>query len=171
MDLFSNPIPARCIGLFTSTTTDLGNAYLSSLNILQASFKSDKSFERLQMNITNEMGTFLQQQSSSSWASTWESYLSVVPPALSGLDSVLKIQVMVHLSKNEFSDAMDVLSANCFPTYATDRDDLMAFWNSAAEGFSNAVTPLQKHQARMKYPIPRNIGCQKGSKYCLNYWR
>lgn len=68
-----------------------------------------------------------------------------------------------------------MLSTNCFPTYASARLDLMNMWNSAVEGQASlakgsSLTILEKHQARMKTPIPDNIGCQYASEYCINYW-
>jgi hypothetical protein len=97
--------------------------------------------------------------------------LSIAPEETRSLDSVLRVEVVLALHNREYDKAMQVLESNCWPTYATDRQYLMTLWTQAVEAKAGAVTQLDRHRARMESPIPRNIGCNKGSKYCINYWR
>lgn len=99
----------------------------------------------------------------------------------------------------KYEAAAELLGSECFPTYAKARDDLMAMWNTAQEGTllspyfhtmksvcsliclslyvgiaadakGSALTYVEKHQARVRNPVPENIGCQYASEYCNTYW-
>ena len=113
------------------------------------------------------MAVFLLQ---TTWYDDMSAFLEEVFETFGWLDAVLRLQTTIFIHTKKYDDALSILSSNCFPTYATDRSSLMSLWHSAVEAKANAVSELDKHEARAKTPIPKNIGCNKGSKYCLNYW-
>jgi len=105
-----------------------------------------------------------------------DKFLNVVPQANRELDAYVLMEVNVALYyKKSYQVARDILSKNCFPTFAKARADLMVFWNDAVMGIAqvkkgSALTNVEKHQARINNKIPDNIGCQYASEYCTNYW-
>jgi hypothetical protein len=117
--------------VLSSSATDAWSWYLQAWKIHITMFREDVSYERLARNLVNEMGVFLQQQSATSWLAQMNDYLELVPESLTQLDSVLKVKVIVDLQNKNYNSAIATLSNNCFPTYATDRDDLMSYWNLA----------------------------------------
>ena len=168
MDLKPNPIAARCIAVLQKTTTDAWTNFNIALNILEE-WKDDASYARLQRNMINEMAIFLQ---GTAYYDDMETFITSIPEnLLNSLDAVLELRVILLIHQSNYDDAMYILSNNCFPTYATERIDLMNLWNLAVVSKAKAVSQLEQHIARTENPIPRNIGCYKGSKYCLNYWR
>ena len=166
MSLYPNPIAARCLAVLCSSTTDAWIYYQHAYSLLP-SFTEDESYERVSMNLVNEMSIFLVQ---TTWYSEMESFLDEVIPKFGWLDAVLRLQITWLIYARKYEVALDILSSNCFPTYASDRSILMSLWNSAVEKQAGAMTEVEKYKARMESPIPRNIGCNKGSRYCLNYW-
>ena len=168
MDMKPNPIAARCIAVLQKTTADAWTNFNIALSILDQ-WKDDASYSRLQRNMINEVAIFLQ---ATTYYDDMSSFINTIPQTLlESLDAVLELRTILLIYQRDYDGALTILSSNCFPTYATERIDLMNLWNSAVEGKANAVTQLEKHIARTETPIPRNIGCNKGSKYCLNYWR
>ncbi len=91
------------------------------------------------------------------------------------VDAFTTMEIKFYLYTEQYSKAKDLLAANCFPTYAKMRSDLMSFWNLAVEGLAkqakgSELSLVEKHQARVANRIPDNIGCQYASEYCTNYW-
>lgn len=167
IDLKPNPVAARCIAVLQKTSADAWTNFNIALDILDQ-WKTDPSYERLQRNMINEMAIFLQ---STTLYDDMVSFISAIPDTLlNSLDAVLELRVILLIHQAKYDEALAILSNNCFPTYATERTDLMNLWHLAVESKANAVTQLEKHIARINTPIPRNIGCAKGSKYCTNYW-
>lgn len=123
--------------------------------------------KRLGINLINEMAIFLLQ---TTWYDKMDAFLQEILPTFASLDAVVRLQAILLNYQKKFDDTLILLQSHCFPTYATDRSYLMTLWNAAVEGRANAKNELEKHIARMSTPIPPNIGCNKGSKYCLNYW-
>ena len=90
-------------------------------------------------------------------------------PALATLDAVLASRVRLsleHASPPEPEAALALLGApgpaGCFPTFASTRAQLMAWWFAAVEMRANATTPIARRAARRAHPVPRNIGCPYG---------
>lgn len=175
MDLFPNPIAARCIGVL-QTTSELAWPYLElAWNTLHSSFKNDVlAYDRLQANLVTEMSFFLQQ---AAWYDKMQTFIPLVPDAHRGIDAFVTMEIKLYMYQERFQEAKALLGKNCFPTYAKARSDLMALWNTVTEGIAQQkkgeATPLtivEKHQARVSNPIPRNIGCQYATDYCTNYW-
>ena len=139
-------------------------------------FNGDSSSERLSRNLAAEVSFFLQQNE---WWNELEWFLDQ-PIALANtdLDAIITAHVKVLLQKgsqDSLGEARTLLEKHCFPTYASARDDLMSMWNSVVEGQSalskgKDLSSAERHQARLKDPIPDNIGCQYASEYCFNYW-
>lgn len=168
MDLKPNPIAQRCIAVLQKSSADAWTNFNLALSILEE-WKNDLSYSRLKRNMINEMAIFLQ---GTSYYDDMVTFISNIPESLqNSLDAVLELRVILLIHQAKYDEALNILSTNCFPTYATERLDLMNLWNLAVESKANARTQLEKHIARTENPIPRNIGCYKGSKYCLNYWR
>ena len=127
-------------------------------------------YTRLSTNLVNEVSIFLYSQSASSWYNVWAEFINLVPKDLYYLDNFIRLQCNYYNYIQQYQLTIDLLSSNCFPTYATDRQYLMTLWVAATEGLTNAQSALDKHRTHMAMPIPENIGCSKGSKWCLNYW-
>jgi tetratricopeptide (TPR) repeat protein len=166
-----NPIAARCLGVLQKNYDDSFPYYIKALESLE-NFKNDKAYFRLMDNLVTETSFFLQQWGRYDIA---EDFMPKVPEAHRGLDAFITLQIKFSLNQQKYQDALSLLGSNCFPTYASARLDLMNMWNSAVEGQASLVkgsslSILEKHQARMKDPIPDNIGCQYASEYCINYW-
>ena len=165
-----NPLAARCLAILSSNYPDAIVGYKSAWAILTAKpFTTDASFSRLVLNLAAEMALVFTQASSYDDMRWLLSALSNYQEAR-GLDPVLRLEATLLVHDQRYDEAMTLLSSNCFPTFATDRTSLMTLWTSAVEKRAGAMTELEKHVARIETPIPRNIGCNKGSKYCLNYW-
>ena len=167
MDLRPNPIAARGLALLTATYPDAMVEYKTAWKILTSDYAADAAYPRLVLNLAAEMAVVLTQ------ASLWDDMrwlLAVAPPQALALDPLLKMQATLLVHDGQFDEAMAILEGNCFPTYASERGTLVTLWQKAVEERAGAVSELDKHRARMATPIPRNIGCQKGSRYCLNYW-
>ena len=161
-------IAARCLAVLSSNTNDAWVYYQQAYTILTTGMPQDDDiYVRLSRNLINEMAVFLLQ---TTWYDKMGTFLEQILPTFGDLDAVVRLQAIYYNSQKKYEATMDLLSQHCFPTYATDRSYVMTLWNNAVEGQANAKTELDKHIARMEQPIPRNIGCQKGSKYCLNYW-
>ena len=89
-------------------------------------------------------------------------------PALARLDAVLASRITVALEQHgDFAAALTMLgdpsSLGCFPTFANERAMLMQLWFQAVELRAGAETPLERRDARVASPVPRNIGCPYGS--------
>jgi tetratricopeptide (TPR) repeat protein len=166
-----NPIAARCLGILQKNYDDAFPYYSKAIESLEY-FKDDLAHSRLMDNLITEISFFIQQWGRYDIAAD---FIPKVPDAHRGLDAFITLQIKFNLQNSKYDDAITLLSNNCFPTYASARLDLMNMWNSAVEGQAalakgSSLTILEKHQARMKTPIPDNIGCQYASEYCTNYW-
>jgi len=166
-----NPIAARCLGILQKNYDDSFPYFIKAFEALDY-FTSDLAYFRLMDNLVTETSFFIQQWGRYDIAAD---FIPKVPEAHQGLDAFITLQIKYNLQNSKFDEAISMLSGNCFPTYASARLDLMNMWNSAVEGQASLVqgspvTILEKHQARMKTPIPDNIGCQYASEYCINYW-
>eukprot|EP00595_Chromulina_sp_UTEXLB2642_P002837 CAMPEP_0196761940 /NCGR_PEP_ID=MMETSP1095-20130614/1254_1 /TAXON_ID=96789 ORGANISM="Chromulina nebulosa, Strain UTEXLB2642" /NCGR_SAMPLE_ID=MMETSP1095 /ASSEMBLY_ACC=CAM_ASM_000446 /LENGTH=720 /DNA_ID=CAMNT_0042112063 /DNA_START=58 /DNA_END=2220 /DNA_ORIENTATION=- len=128
---------------------------------------------RLLNNLVTEISFFLQQNL---WYTDMAAFISTVPENFRWLDSfiTLKVKYLIHIS--EYDEAKVILQSECFPTYAKARSDLMSLWNEVIIGQAmvesqvDSLSAVEKHRIRMNDPIPKNIGCQYASEYCLNYW-
>ena len=174
MKLKPNPIAARCLGVLQTTYEDAWVHYEQAWSILQSSYQHDiDAYYRLTDNLVTEMSFFLQQQL---WYDKMSQFLIMVPEAHRELDAYVTMQTKVLLHNKQYGDAKAILGKYCFPTYAKARDDLMNMWNTAVVGLAQekkgdtALTYVEQHQARVKSPVPDNIGCQYASMYCTNYW-
>lgn len=174
MKLRPNVIASRCIAVHQSTPEEAWPHYLQAWKLLSVSDrKSDPAIARLYNNLVVEMSFFLVQEN---WLPQMQWFVTVVPEENRGLDGFLSLKLTVLLAEGKNEEAIDVLSSNCFPTYAKARDTLMDAWNSAQEALAQqkkgsvALTNVEKHQARVSNPIPENIGCQYASMFCANYW-
>eukprot|EP01038_Epipyxis_sp_PR26KG_P014959 gene14959-20124_t len=178
MNLKPNPVAARCLAVLQTSEDDAWPYYQLAWKTLHTSYTQDKqAYSRLTLNFITEMSFFLQQAG-------WFDEMSVfITDVLShnylsqySVDAFTTMQIKLHMNNQEYTEALSILSKNCFPTYAKARDDLMNMWNNAVVGVAQlakgsvGLTNVEKHQARVKSPIPDNIGCQYASEYCTNYW-
>lgn len=173
----NNVIAIRNLAVLSSSTADAWSYYSQALSLLftkpenSVLSNDDPSvYTRLSTNLVNEASIFLYSQSAASWYSVWAEFISLVPKEYHYLDNFIRLQCNYYNYVQEYQRTIDLLSKNCFPTFATDRQYLMTLWVSATEGLMNAQTALEKHRTHLAMPIPENIGCAKGSKWCLNYW-
>ena len=173
----NNVISIRNLAVLSSTTTDAWGYYSQALTLLFNKAESAVNandtplvYTRLSTNLVNEVSIFLYSQSASSWYNVWAEFINLVPKDLYYLDNFIRLQCNYYNYIQQYQLTIDLLSSNCFPTYATDRQYLMTLWVAATEGLTNAQSALDKHRTHMAMPIPENIGCSKGSKWCLNYW-
>ena len=174
MELKANSIASRCLGVLQATPEE---AWPHLVNAWDLRTKwpnaEDPALGRLTNNLVTEMSFFLIQEN---WMSEMQKFYAAVPEQSRGLDGFLTLELTVLLYQKEYKQAVDILSSNCFPTFAKARDNLMSMWNRAQEGIALVnnggvpLTPVQKHQARLNNPIPDNIGCQYASEFCANYW-
>lgn len=175
IELLPTPIAYRCIALL-SASTDVWSYYqlsIESLSNAAVAFAGDvnaDAIDRLTQNLYSEIAIYLAQQSSASWMDISRDFLNNLPSNLIEIDSILRLQVTVSNYDKNYDASLSILSKHCFPTYATDRVYLMSLWTAAVEGNCGSTIELDKHRCRVANPIPQNIGCSKGSKYCLNYW-
>lgn len=146
----------------------------------------EQIINRIGLNLVSEISSFLQQQFDSD-ADAWNDAMTNFRSAVQGEgkmfiknytpDTFITLDIKLRLHNGEYDEARQTLSKECFPTYASARLDLMNMWNLAVEGIAKKekggksdLTPKEAHQARIKDPIPDNIGCQYASMYCTNYW-
>lgn len=174
LELKPNPVAARCVAVLQQTAEDAWPYYEQAWKILHEDFVEDPSYERLTANLVTEMSFFLQQ---SGWYDTMQQFLVAVPEQHRGLDAYLTMQIKVNLNNNEYDAAASILGKECFPTYGSARSDLMDMWNTAQVGIAQQkkghdaeLTNVEKHQARVRNPVPENIGCKYASEYCDSYW-
>jgi hypothetical protein len=177
-----NPIALRCAAVLQKDAREAWKLYQRSWS---AVLSADGAVaNRIGLNLISEISAFLQQYL---WYEEMAMFRASVDAdgarfCVNGYvpDTFLTLDIKLLLHDERFADARKVLGAECFPTYASARDDLMAMWNEAAEGVARAkkygsgsgaqLTPVEAHQARMGDMIPDNIGCQYASEYCINYW-
>lgn len=181
MALRPNPIAARCLAVLSQNAQEAWPYYQLAWQLSQEEFAADVSYERLTVNLVSEMSFFLQQEqwydAMARYAQEFQSALAALPSAPS-VDALITMAVKVQLHQQQYDDAIAVLGAECFPTYAKARADLMDMWNEAVEGRAaqqkqqqlEQLSAKERHQARMQSPIPDNIGCEYASEYCINYW-
>jgi len=171
-----NPIAARNLAVLQSTAELAWPYWQGAWQNLHADWKSSPLYTRLTLNLITEISFFLQQEE---WYDEMKTFMDDVNNnnymATYEVDAFLTMEIKYYLQTEQYTKARDLLSINCFPTYAKARSDLMAFWNTAVEGIAaskkgSALTYVEQHQARMTDRIPDNIGCQYASEYCINYW-
>jgi len=174
-NLRKNPIATRCLGVLQTSYEAAWPYFQEAWKISQSDeYVADvEAYFRLTDNLVTEIGFFLYQNK---WYAEMDAFLPMVPEANRGLDAYVTMEINVALYyKKTYQTAKDILSKNCFPTFAKARADLMVFWNDAVMGLAQerkggALTNVEKHQARINNRIPDNIGCQYASEYCTNYW-
>ena len=171
MALKPNPIAARCLGVLQTTAEAAWPFFQQAWSVAQSHYKADPSYQRLNLNLVTEISFFLQQEL---WYDQMEAFAKTVLDgnylgnANSDAFVTMRIKSLLHNNQNE--DALSILGANCFPTYAKARDDLMNMWNEAVMGVAQQqkgavpLTYVEQHQARVGHPIPDNIGCQYASE-------
>ncbi len=171
MALKPNPIAARCIAVLQSTPEAAWPYFQQAWDVAHSDYKSDPAYKRISLNLVTEISFLLQQEL---WYDKMEAFMNLVNTGnyLQGQNSdaftTMSIKVKLNLKQNV--EALSVLSSNCFPTYAKARDDLMNMWNTAVMGVAQQkkgdlpLTYVEQHQARVKNPVPDNIGCQYASE-------
>jgi len=176
MELFPNPIAARCLAVLSSSAEEAWPYYELAWSLTQTTFIKDPAYHRLTLNLITEISFFLQQQL---WYDEMENFSNVVNQgefmSEYKVDAFLTLQIKLMLNKHQYTQAIELLGSNCFPTYAKARDDLMSMWNLAQQGKAQIdknrpLTNVELHQVRVNHPVPENIGCQYASEYCTNYW-
>lgn len=172
MSLRPNPIAARNMAVMQKTYEDAWPYFMEGWNLLQKEWKHDPAYERLTRNMVTEISFLLQQES---WFDRMSEWIKQVPEFAQNLDAFVTMRIKYMMHNEQYSEALEVLGAECFPTYASARDDLMNMWNTCQEGVAaqkkgSALTYVEKHQARVNNPIPENIGCKYASEFCANYW-
>ena len=84
------------------------------------------------------------------------------------LDSYLTSKAKLALHQNDPDTVIRIIGAEgpdgCFPTYASDRTDLMDLWRRAQElkaeiEAGESLSALRLKQVREANPVPANIGC------------
>jgi len=170
MDMKASPITARNLAVLSSDYQAAYNYFMTAWALARAS--TDPAKERLLLNLCAEICFFLQNLG---WMDQLNQFLATVPPELNSTDQVLTSRVKVAIFHRDYITALDILANSCFPTYASDRIDLMRMWNTAQELRSEVtrgrkLTTTEAHQIRRQNPVPRNIGCPYGGFYCDNYW-
>jgi hypothetical protein len=173
MALKPNPIAARCIAVLQTTPQAAWPFWQLAWQVAQTDFAKDGARQRITLNLVTEISFFLQQEL---W---YEEMASFAQTVLDGnylgdmnSDAFMTMRIKTLLHNNQNKDALDILGANCFPTYAKARDDLMNMWNQAVMGVAaqskgSPLTYVEQHQARVSHPIPDNIGCQYASEVSL----
>lgn len=171
MALKPNPIAARCMAVLQSTPEAAWPLFQQAWDVAQNDFKADPAYKRITLNLVTEISFLLQQEL---WYDKMEAFVKLVNDGqyLQGMNSdaftTMSIKVNLHLKQNV--EALSSLSSHCFPTYAKARDDLMSMWNNAVMGVAQQkkgdvpLTYVEQHQARVRNPIPDNIGCQYASE-------
>ncbi|RYH22573.1 hypothetical protein EON65_19030, partial [archaeon] len=166
-----NPIAERCLAVLQTTPQAAWPHYQNAWAILHRDFTGDAdAYSRLTLNLITEISFFLQQNL---WYDEMETFINDVLShnymSSYEVDAFLTMQIKFLMHTQQYATAQDLLSSHCFPTYAKARDDLMSMWNQASEGIAaqkkgTALTPVERHQARMQNRIPDNIGCQYASE-------
>ena len=172
MGLKPNPIAARNLAVLSSTYEEAWPFFQEAWELLMADYTEDPAYERLTRNLVTEICFFLQQ---AVWYDEMIAFEKVVPDFARNLDAFLTMQTKIYMYASDFAGAESILAANCFPTYAKARDDLISMWNKVQEGLAaqakgSELTYVEKHQARLANPVPENIGCQYAAEYCSTYW-
>mmetsp|Transcript_28353 Transcript_28353/g.62805 ORF Transcript_28353/g.62805 Transcript_28353/m.62805 type:complete len:740 (-) Transcript_28353:392-2611(-) len=175
MSLRANPIASRCLAVLQATAEEAWPYFLQAWVLSQSAYTADPAHARLTLNLVTEISFLLQQEE-------WWGLAEVFVKEVEGLqvqwgdsDAYVTLKIKLSLQGGRYSQALESLGGNCFPTYAKARDDLMSMWAEGVEGVAGqkkgaALSLVEKHQARMQHPVPDNIGCQYASEYCLNYW-
>lgn len=175
--LLANPLAERCLAVMSQTPEQAWPHYQNAWKILHQSWKGDKdAYQRMTLNLITEISFFLQQQL---WYDEMAAFVAEVQEG--GYlkeyvpDAFLTLQIKSLLNAGKTVEARKILSSECFPTYAKARSDLMDLWDSSSEQLAaqikgRSLTYVEKHQARVRSPVPDNIGCQYASEYCTNYW-
>lgn len=163
---------ARNLALLESSYEAAWPYYVQAWETLNADWQHDPAFSRLRLNLASEMLYFTQTVN---WLTEMEWMLEQIPEELSSLDAVTTSQIKIALSKEDAETTLDILAAYCFPTYARERSDLIDMWNTAQEMLKSqqlerALSNVEKHQARVQNPPPRNIGCPYADLFCSTYW-
>jgi len=171
MKMKPNPIAARCLAVLESTN-DAAWKHFQEAWAARKYWEKDPAYSRLTANLVTEISFFLIQ---AEWYDEMTTFAAQVPSEHRNLDAYLTMQSKLYLHTEKYQETADLLSANCFPTFAKARDELMSMWNEAQEGIAmqkkgSELTYTEKHRARVDHPIPDNIGCQYASEYCTNYW-
>jgi hypothetical protein len=172
-DLQENVIAYRCIAVMQSDTNKALAYFLKAWETLfKGPFAQDPSVDRIARNMVTEISFFLQQRK---MYSELAAFLITVPEKHHDLDAFITSSSHVFIATDRFDEALNLLGKHCFPTYAGARDDLMDMWNNAIMGKAaqikgSALSTKEAHQARVKNPVPENIGCKYASEYCTSYW-
>lgn len=171
-----NPIAARNLAVMQTTVEAAWPYWQVAWKNLHSEWTTSPLYTRLTLNLITEISFLLQQEL---WYDEMATFMEDVIGhnymATYQVDAFITMEIKYFLYTEQYTKAKDLLSVNCFPTYAKARSDLMSFWNSAVEGIAKTkkgteLTYVEKHQARMSNRIPDNIGCQYASEYCINYW-
>ena len=178
LDARPSAIAARNLAVLQSTPELAWPLFQRAWAIAAAS--ADLSRTRLLTNLATEISLFLMGQAKSRAAKTYlaalSDFIAALPAtgidSLSTLDAVLVAKVELSLQLNgDFDKAIAILSdpteLGCFPTYASERKQLMDLWNAAqlarAEaGKGRPLSAFERRNLRVAIPAPRNIGCPYG---------
>eukprot|EP00824_Muranothrix_gubernata_P026555 TRINITY_DN939_c2_g3_i1.p1 TRINITY_DN939_c2_g3~~TRINITY_DN939_c2_g3_i1.p1 ORF type:complete len:750 (-),score=131.17 TRINITY_DN939_c2_g3_i1:61-2310(-) len=175
MSLRPSATAARCLAVLSRTPEEAWPWYQKAWELALAIQHDDtqKAIRtRLLRNLCSEMCFFLQNLG---WYDELSDLLKHLPHEADHVDAILTSHIKVALHRGDWESAIKLLGKECFPTYASDRRDLMNMWNQAnvlreAARLGRPLTPLEERNVRLAHPVPPNIGCPYGADYCANYW-
>lgn len=117
MRLKPNVIAARCVAVHQSTPEEAWIHFQHAWKLLTAGQwdQKDPAIARLYNNLVVEISFFLVQEN---WLDQMKWFVEAVPAANRGLDGYLSLRLTVLLADDRNEEALELLSSNCFPTYA-----------------------------------------------------
>ena len=186
----ASPIVARNLAILADTPAAAWPLFELAWNLTLApppSLEPAEVSRRLAQNVADEILQFLignlagATTGAANVSSVWYGRLKGMASAAqmtvgpAGSDTILLARVVIDVSEERFSAAMETLSSQCFPTLGRGRDVLISLWRACAVGRSAAaqgrpLSPAEAHRARKAAPVPRNIGCPYATLYCEQYW-
>lgn len=137
IELKPNPIAMRCLAVLSSTYEEAWPYFKKAWSLTKAMSPSDPASNRMALNMITEISYLLQEQL---WYDDMEEFIKDVEGGSYMnsyvVDSFLTMKLQLLLHQKQYNTAVQILSENCFPTYAKWRSDLMSFWNTAVEGIA-----------------------------------
>jgi hypothetical protein len=183
----ANPLALRNLAILQDTYEEAWVLFQQAWKSLHtAEWQGDEEvYSRLVLNLATEMSFFLQ---TTGWEDEMAKFVDLlasndyvyegVKEDVFGLDAVITTQSRVRLYHDDYEQALELLSAHCFPTYGRARSDLIDMWNQGVEmekaeelGVSyDQLSKVDAHRARVDKMPPRNIGCPYADLWCMTYW-
>ncbi len=168
LSLRPSVVAARCLGVLQ---TEPGAALELLLRAWAIAVQdtAEPARERLLVNLAVEITNFLSGRAMFEPLGAFLDGLADLEadvPRLAALDAVLAARAAAAVRNGDPDAAIRILAdpseRGCFPTYGHARAELMETWFAAVELRAGAVTPLERRNARVASPVPRNIGCPYG---------